>query len=207
MSIAAVILILLTDRAKSNGLAFLGGWISGLAIVGGFMLVVSNVAGLSTTSGNEESTIGALIKLLLGLLLFGKAYQDWRNRSSKGEKREMPAWIESFEGITTGKCLGLGALMGIRPKNLALTLAAALTIAQAGFEPEGQIFILCVFIIIASITVIVPVLFFLVSGEKAEGTLDDWNAWLIDNHAAIMIVLFVIFGAILIGSGISELAI
>ena len=47
----------------------------------------------------------------------------------------MPKWMATIDRFTAGKSLGLGAaLSGVNPKNLALTLAAAASIAQAGLE-------------------------------------------------------------------------
>ena len=40
LAIVAVILILTTPQARTNGLAFLGGWLLALAVVGGVALVV-----------------------------------------------------------------------------------------------------------------------------------------------------------------------
>ena len=40
LPIIAVILMLTTPKARTNGLAFLGGWLLGLAVVGAIVLVV-----------------------------------------------------------------------------------------------------------------------------------------------------------------------
>jgi hypothetical protein len=36
--------------------------------------------------------------------------------------------------------------------------------------------------------------------------LDEWKAWLAANNATVMTVLFVVFGAVLIGKGIGGLS-
>jgi hypothetical protein len=43
--IIGVVLMLATQRARSNGLAFLCGWIVGLAVVGTVVLLISSGAG------------------------------------------------------------------------------------------------------------------------------------------------------------------
>ena len=48
LSIIAVILMLITPRARSNGPAFVAGWVLGLAVVGGLVLIGQGIAGLST---------------------------------------------------------------------------------------------------------------------------------------------------------------
>ena len=65
LPIIAIILMLITPKARTNGLAFLCRWIAGLAVVGAVLLYLAEVAGLSSSSG--PSSAESAIKLLLGL--------------------------------------------------------------------------------------------------------------------------------------------
>jgi len=67
--IIAVILMLLSPKARENGPAFLLGWVAGLAVVSILVSALSGNAGIG--SGGGGSVWGSLIKLLLGLLLVG----------------------------------------------------------------------------------------------------------------------------------------
>jgi hypothetical protein len=67
LSIIAVILMLITPRARSNGSAFVAGWVLGLVVVGGLVLIIADAAGVSSSSG--PSTAAYAIKLALGVLL------------------------------------------------------------------------------------------------------------------------------------------
>ena len=49
LPIIAIILMLTTPKARTNGLAFLGGWVLGLAVVGVIVLVVADTAGVATS--------------------------------------------------------------------------------------------------------------------------------------------------------------
>ena len=51
--IIAVILMLLSPKARINGLAFLLGWVVGLAVVGIVVTVVSGNAGLGSGGGGS----------------------------------------------------------------------------------------------------------------------------------------------------------
>jgi hypothetical protein len=203
--IIAVILMLITPKAKSNGLAFLGGWLLGLAVVGGIMLVLANTADISTSG--DTSTAADAIRLLLGLLLLFGAVRQWRSRPGPGEAAVMPKWMQALDGFTPGRSLGVAFLLsGVNPKNLMLNLAAMATVAQAGLSGGQQVIVLLVFVLVASVSIIAPVGVYLTMGERAQDILDGWKTWLAANNAAVMSVLLVVFGFVLIGQGISGLS-
>ena len=59
--IIAVILMLFSQRARSNGPAFLLGWVLALAVVGSIVLVLANLGKIST--GGTPSTLAYVLKL------------------------------------------------------------------------------------------------------------------------------------------------
>jgi hypothetical protein len=59
------------------------------------------------------------------------------------------------------------ALSGANPKNLALTLAASASIAEAGLDLADTAIAVAVFIALGSVTVAGSVLFYLVDAERA----------------------------------------
>lgn len=202
--IIAVILMLFSKRARSNGLAFLVGWVLALTIVGFVVLLLANAGKIST--GGTPSTISYIIKLLIGLLFWFLAYRNWQKRPKEGEAPEMPAWMAAIDSFTAGKALGISAILaGVNPKNLGLTVAAALTIAQGGLESGQSTVAMVIFILIASISVATPVLYYLAAGEAAAKTLEGWKAWLQANNTTVMFILFLILGAKLIGGGLGGL--
>jgi hypothetical protein len=58
-------------------------------------------------------------------------------------------------------------------------------------------------VLIGSLTIIVPLVGYLVAGDRAQGALDSMKAWLIANNHTVMTILFLILGAKLLGDGIS----
>ncbi len=202
--IIAVILMLFSQRARSNGLAFLLGWVLALAVVGSIVLILANLGKVST--GGTPSILAYVLKLLLGLLFLLLAIRQWRSRPKEGEEPQMPKWMATIETITAGKAFGLAVLLaGVSPKNLALTLAAALSIAQEGLSGAAPWIMLAAFVILASITVAGPVLYYLFAGQSAEKTLNTWKAWLVANDATVMFILLLVLGVALIAEGLGGL--
>ena len=71
LPIIAVILMLLSPRARSNGPAFLVGWIVGLSVVSAVVYAISDGANVSSNSSASDST--SVLKMVLGasLVLMG----------------------------------------------------------------------------------------------------------------------------------------
>ena len=62
------------------------------------------------------------------------------------------------------------------------------------------------FVLIGSLGVLAPLVVYLVGGENAARTLDTWRTWAATHNAAVMAVLFLIFGFKLVGDGIAVLS-
>jgi threonine/homoserine/homoserine lactone efflux protein len=201
--IIAVILMLGTPRARANGPAFGLGWVIGLVAVS---VIVVLLASGSDDSDSGSSTAVDVIKLVFGGLFLLLAVNQWRKRPKAGETADVPKWMQSIDEFTAGKSFGFGvALSAANPKNLALTFAAAASIAQAGLSGGESAVAIAVFVIIGSITVVGPVLLYVLAQDKAAGPLGSIKEFLSEHNAVIMIVLFVVLGAKLIGNGIAGL--
>jgi MFS family permease len=207
LSIIAVISTLSSKRARSYSLVFLLGWILGLIIIGGAVLFI---AGTQNFSPGSEPSIGAsIVKLLAGVLLLFLATRAWRASTRPDEQPKVLTRINAIDTFTSAKAFGLGLLLSAAyPKNLTLTLIAALTIVQAqvsGLLNITVIGVFIIFIIISSILVVIPVLVSFILGDKAAQTLDSWKAWNMEHYAAILVVTFLALAAMNLGKGLNGL--
>ena len=145
LAIVAVILILTTPQARTNGPAFLGGWLLALAVVGGVALVVTDAAESADSGGPR--TIVALVKIALGVALLVLAWRGFKSRPRAGEDAPLPKWMAALDRFTPGRSLSVGALFGgVKPKNLILAAAAAAGIAQSGLGGAQQVVVLLLLI-------------------------------------------------------------
>jgi threonine/homoserine/homoserine lactone efflux protein len=205
LPIVAMILVLATPRGRVNGIVFGLGWLLGLAVLGAVVLTLASPA--DGADGGEPAAWTGWLKLLLGVLLLLLAARQWRGRPAPGSEPEMPKWMASINRLKPGGALGLGALLSaVNPKNGGLTIAAAATIAGAGLTGGQQAVVLAVFVLIGSAGVLAPLVVYLVAGEGAARTLDGWRTWAATHNAAVMAVLFLVFGFKLVGDGIAVLS-
>ena len=200
--VIAVILMLFSRKATVNSVAFLLGWVLGLLSVGLIVLA----AGLEASDGTP-STASGWIKVAIGAVFILLGIRQWTSRPKKGEEAATPAWMSAIDDFTVVNSFGMAVLLAaVNPKNLGLTIAAGATIGASGLSNGDEIIVLVVFVMIASLTVAVPVVLNLVLGSKAEHALNEMKDWLIDNNATVMAVLFVVLGAKVLGDGISIVA-
>lgn len=198
--IVAVILMLGTPQARRNGPAFGLGWVIGLVLVSVIVLVVASGASDPNSSASDGVNWGTL---LLGVLFLALARRQWQKRPKDGEPETMPKWMAAVDHFTPVRSLALGfGLSALNPKNLALTLAASASIAQAGLSTADTVIAVVVFVVIASVTVVGSVLFFLIAPAAAERPLATMEHFMARHNAVIMMVILLVLGAKLIGDGI-----
>ena len=202
--IIGVVLMLGTPRARSNGPAFILGWLLGLTVVGAIVLAVASGANASE-SGQPASWVGVL-KLVLGVVLLLLAVKQWRGRPRGDADAALPGWMRAIDHFTPGRALAMGvALSAINPKNLVLTIGAAAAIAQTGISTGDKAIALAVFVVIATLGPGIPVAIYFFIGERATRMLDELKNWMGQNNATIMAVILLVIGAKLLGDGISAL--
>jgi hypothetical protein len=202
--IIAVILMLFSRRARVNGPLFLLGWVVALAVVSGVAYYLADAGGASTSSTATSSIEWG--KVVLGVLLLLAAARNWRSQPAPGEEPEMPKWMAGIDDLTPPKALGLGLLLaGVNPKNLILTIGAATSVAQLGLSTTDAVVSLLAFVVLASVTIAVPVVYYLVGGDGAAAALDRLKDWLRFHNAAVMATLLLIFGVDLIAQGLPGL--
>jgi len=196
--------MLLSKRAKRNSLSFVLGWVIGLAVVGGVALLIGGTQDLSP--GSAPSVEASVIRLILGLVLLFAAYRRWARRPKAGQQPTMPHWLQFVDSFTPIRAFGLALLLaGVNPKNLLLAVGAAAGVAQLGLSTTDAVVSLIVLVVLGSLTIAGPVVYYLVGGDKAKTELDSIKGWLAAHNAAVMTVLFLVFGVDLIAKGLPPL--
>jgi threonine/homoserine/homoserine lactone efflux protein len=204
-AIIGIILMLVTPKAKTNGPAFAVGYVLGFALVG--TIVIALAGGKDYSSGSGPTQTVSIIKLLLGLLLLIAAVRQWRGRPREGETPKMPKWMAAIDSFTAGKSFGLGVLLSaVNPKNLAMSLATGLAIAQAKIPTGQEAVVLIIYIVIGASTVLAPVAVYFAMGDRAAAILGGWRKWLEQNNAVVTAVVLLVIAAVLIGNGIAGLS-
>lgn len=167
-------------------------------------VLIAGVADVGPTG--EPSTIESWVKIVLGGLLVLLAVREWRGRPAAGEPPALPKWMTAIDTFTPTKATGLGLLLSaVNPKNLAMCVAAGVTIASGGLPVGQQVIAVAVFTVLAGSTVLVPVVGYALAAGRVREPLDRLRGWLELHNAAVMSVLLLVIGAVLVGRGFGGL--
>ena len=200
VAVIALVLILQGSRALSSGLSFTLGWVLGVGVV-----CAAGVAfGLAVSDDPARWT--QWLRTLLGALLLVAAIRKWRQRVPSGQEPTPPKWMSGLQDSASGKAAVLGFLLGgINPKNLMLTLGAAATLGASGLSSSELWITGFAYVVVASVTVLVPMGIYVLMRSKADEVLANLGEWMKSNSDAITIVVLVIFGVKLLLGGLAGL--
>jgi threonine/homoserine/homoserine lactone efflux protein len=202
ITIIAVILMLLSPRAKGSSVGFMIGWLAGIAVAIALFSLLSSVIPLET---GGRSPVAGVIKIVLGVLLLALAIKQWRARPAKGDQASLPKWMSAIDSMPAVKALWLGFLLAaVNPKNLLLAIAAGVIVGGAGLTVGQMTAVIIIFVLLAASTVLVPVVGYLIASARLAGPLDKLRQWLVDNNTVIMAVLLLVLGVAMIGKGFAD---
>ncbi|RIJ69449.1 hypothetical protein D1871_22245 [Nakamurella silvestris] len=195
-----ITIVLATKRPPQVSWAFLGGWVTGLAVIGTVVITVVDVA----ESADTSPAWVPYLKIALGVLLLGLAVRKWIGRPRTGEVVVAPKWMTAMESVSAGKALGFGfALAAANPKNLVIVTSGATVIADATPVPWEQAIAFAVFTVIASLGVAAPAIVRRTLGERAGPVLAAADTWMTRQSSTIMSAVLLVLGVVLIINGIT----
>jgi threonine/homoserine/homoserine lactone efflux protein len=197
--IIPAILLLFTPRARATSSSFLLGWVVGILVATGAFALLAEV--LDTR--DQPATWASWARIVLGAVLVVLGVRQWLGRRAK---ESTPQWMQSLADATPGAALRLGlVLSAANPKILLLAAAGGLAIGSSDLAAGGVALAVALFAVVASSTVAIPVLLYLVLGERILGPLGAVRDWLQANNAAVMAVVIVVIGVLLLVKGLGGL--
>lgn len=199
--IVAIVLVLGARAGLRAGVAFSAGWLLGLGSLGALLLIAA------ARGPGSDDPIGGFVPIGIGLALFAGAWRKWRTRPRAAEPPRVPGWMASLNEISAGRAALIGAgLGGLNPKNIGLVFAATVSIAGNGLSRHEAIACLAAFILLGSVTVLGALVARALGGQRAAAPLEAVKQFMLANNNVIMITVFLLIGAKLIGEGLASLS-
>ncbi|KAA0114379.1 GAP family protein [Mycolicibacterium sp. P9-22] len=200
LSIIPAVLALHTDRPRPTGLAFLAGWLLGLATLVSLFVVASDLVG----SLDKPPGWASWLRIVVGAALIVFGGYKWATRK---KSEHSPAWMRKLSGLTPGRAVVTAAVLAVvNPKVLFICIAAGLAIGTAGVGVTHAWLAMIYFVLIAGSTVILPVLAYAVSGERLAAPLTRLKEWMEQQHATLVAAILLVIGVMVLYKGIHGLA-
>ena len=200
LSIIPAVLVLHSPRPRPTGLAFLAGWLVGLAIVTEIFIEVSNLLG-----GGLDKPPGwaSYVRIVVGAALIVFGIYKWLTRK---HSEHSPKWMSSFAKITPSRAAVTAmVLVVINPKVLFMCAAAGLAIGTEGLGRTGAVLGLVYYVMIAASTAALPILAYAVSGDRLDQPLVRLKDWMERQHATLVAAILIVLGVLVLYKGIHGL--
>src|SRR5882762_6072400 len=151
--IPAIVLVLQSRRPRPTGLAFMTGWLVGLAATTALFVQLPRLLdGLD----RPAPTWAAWVRIAVGIALIAFGVWRWLTRH---RATTQPAWLGRLSKLTP---IGAGAiavgLILINPKVLVMNAAAGVVIGTGSMGIAGVSAAVAYYTVIAGSTVLVPIL-------------------------------------------------
>lgn len=199
--IAAAIVILSSDRARRNGLAYLVGLTAALFIVA--FALSFGISALPSGSSPLRAMLLAVGAIVLGVLLITYGLVVFLRRPAG--PREGGGWLGALDRAPAWTTLGTGVAMSIRPKALLLAVAVGVAVAKSDLTPGDTLIAVGVFAVLSVSTVAVPVVFTVVAPERAKRWLSAGKDFLARHGRGLTLIVSVLIGVVLVGDGLARL--
>jgi len=200
ITVIPAVLVLHAPRPRPAGLAFLAGWVLGLAALTAVFVGASDLLG---DLHQAPPRWASWLRVVLGSALIAFGVFSWltRHRHTK-----TPGWLRSFSKLTPVRAGVTGAvLVVLRPEVLILCAAAGLAIGTGQLSIAAALIDGAVFVIVSASTVAIPILGYVGAGDRLDDALERLKDWMEENHGAMMAVILVVIGLIVLYNGIHAL--
>ena len=195
--VLAIVVMLGTTKPLANGWSFAGGWMVSITAVG---LITAWLTNRGDQSAAGSSSGSAAIQGAIGVIFLVSGAITWRRRHDKSGGAP-PKWMKKAEHISPFLAFGLGLFL----PTWALIAPVVDQIEKAGVSREAALAAYGVFVVVASLGLLIPLLIFTLRRAWAESMLGAWRAWLLANSSTVVATLLLILGTLFVARSVASL--
>jgi hypothetical protein len=204
LPIVAVLIMLITKRARPGSLVMAASWVLGNLLI--VSIAVAFAAQIPKPRLDPDLGWEGIFTFLLGVGLVTTGLLARRARRRSPGVAATPAWVDSVDNLSP---VGGGAVAFLNattsPKNLALAIASGRLISQSGLRESQMWAAVAFYVLIASLSIVVPVAFYFIGGQRSVATLRRWRALVTANGAAVMEITLLVLGVLMSAKGLYNL--
>ena len=197
LALTATFAVIRSERPRTNGIAFLSGFLLGTTIGCGLGLILGQAA---VDRLDSHETVEGVLTLLLGVVLLAVGLRE-RHEPPRSAPRGSRASsiLAGLDNIRPAAACSMAGLLGFGgPKRLVLTFLAMASVSEASLGDAEDLTLVLVYIVVATLLVSVPVGIVIIAGDRASVILARGESWLTDHAAELRVWLSLGIGAALI---------
>jgi hypothetical protein len=200
--ITVTILILLSPNRNRAALPFLVGWVTGVAAV----IVLSGLfaSALPAPPRRGPDPVTAVLMMMVGAALIVLGVINLR-RSSRSEGTGVPRWLAKVDSFGALVTFAVAVLLDFRPKGLLLGIAAGLALHAASLRAGEAAVLVAIYTVIATSTVVVPIVASLLAPRQMEPKLLAARDWMTHNGRLLTSLMMFVIGVVILGYGFTQL--
>jgi len=193
LPVVAVLIILITKRARPGSIIAALGWILGNILIIGLAVVFAGT--IPEPRGGTDLWWEGTFTVLLGIGLVVMGVHARRGRLNSPRPESPPTWVSSVDHLSPmGAGLVTFSNATTSPKNLALAITAGKLISRSGLSVSAMTSATVLYVVVASLSVVVPVVLYFVGGEKSVASLKRWRDGVTEHAAAVMEITLLVLG-------------
>jgi Sap, sulfolipid-1-addressing protein len=200
--LTVTILILLSPNRGRAALPFLVGWVIGVAAV--IILSAAGAAALSQPLRLSRDTGTAVLQIVIGAILMVLAAIYLLRRPHAGGTG-LPRWLSAVDSFGPLAAFAIGVLLAFRPKGLLLGIAGGLVLSAASLRGDEAVFLIIIYTLIATSTVVAPIIASFVAPRRMEPRLVSVRDWLTANGRILTSIMMFMIGVVILGAGLANL--
>lgn len=202
--ILAAVLLLLSGGPARASFGYALGWSLGIIVLvttfaAGARLIPKGLSDRTPPWVHSVEIVVGAILIVEGIVT---AVRDRRRTSAAAP----PQWLQAASGLSARRAFAFGVLMNVRPKNLALTLAAGLAIGGAPLTLFAGGALVLLFAVVGVSTVVGLVLAYVLMPQRVQPLLKVLDVWLVSHASLVLRLSIIVVGVMLMAVGIRDLA-
>ena len=200
--VTVTVLILLSPNRNRAAPPFLVGWVTGVAAVIVFSALGASALPEPPRRGPDVVTAVLLIMIGAALVVLGGVSL---RRSSRTDQTGLPRWLSAVDSFGALAAFGVAVLLDFRPKGLLLGIAAGLALHNASLRAGEDAVLIGIYTVIATSTVVVPIMASFIAPRWMEPRLIAARDWLARNGRTLTSSMMLMIGVVILGAGLTEL--
>lgn len=200
LSIIPGVLVLHAPHPRESGLAYLAGWVFGIAALTAIAIGISNMLG---GLREQPPQWASWLRIVVGITLIVFGVLRWLTRRGHDH---IPAWMRTLTSVTPPRAAMTGAALAVlNVKVLFVCAAAGLAIGTDALGVAGTVLTAAVFVAVATSSVVIPILAYTAAGGRLDDPLERLKNWMEKHNAAVVAVILVLIGLAVLYKGIHAL--